>query len=116
MSFTTLEQFYRDYRVKNGMIPSEDVLNKGPMRLKREIRELKSLSDIAIGNELPSWNRSIRYEVDEYVYFNNNIYKSLADGNYNYQPDKYSGFWQKIDVVSLKSLLARVIALEDKVK
>lgn len=116
MSFTTLEQFYREYRVKNGQVPSEAVINKAPMRLKREIRELKSLSDIVIGNDIAEWVSTTRYEVDEYATYYGEIYKSLADGNLNYQPDTYTAFWKKIEIVSLKSLLERIEALEDKVK
>ena len=114
--FTTLEQYFDDYRVKNDMVPSEVVLNKGPMRLKREIRELKSLSDIVIGNDLPPWNASTRYEVDEYIEYKGNIYRSTNDGNYNHEPDSSPAMWTKVTIVSLSGLLKRIEALEAKVK
>lgn len=113
--FTTLEQYFNDYRIKNDMVPSEVVLNKGPMRLKREIRELKSLSDIIIGNDIAPWSQSTRYELDEYVEYKGVIYRSTNDGNYNYEPDSSPAMWVKVTVVSLKGLLKRIEALEAKV-
>lgn len=114
--FTTLEQYFNDYRVKNDMVPSEVTLNKGPMRLKREIRELKSLSDIVIGNDIAPWNASTRYEVDEYVSYKKEIYRSTNDGNYNHTPDSSPAMWTKVTIVSLAGLLKRIEALEAKVK
>lgn len=113
--FTTLEQFFNDFRIKNDMVPSEVVLNKGPMRLKREIRELKSLSDITIGNDIPVWSANTRYEADEYVSYNNIIYRSTNDGNYNYTPDSHPAMWVRIEIVSLRRLLERIEVLEAKV-
>ena len=46
--FSTLEEYYQNYRVKNGQVPNEVTLNRGPFRLKREIRELKSITDVVI--------------------------------------------------------------------
>lgn len=110
--FSTLEEFFRDYRVKNGQVPCEVVFNRGPMRLKREIRELKSIQDIIIGNDIPIWNPTTRYEVDEYVYYSGKIYRSKADSNFNYRPAENQNFWEKISMVSLKELLERIQNLE----
>ena len=110
--FSTLEEFFRDYRVKNGQVPCEVVFNRGPMRLKREIRELKSIQDIIIGNDIPIWNPTTRYEVDEYVYYAGKIYRSKADSNFNYRPAENQNFWEKISMVSLKELLERIQNLE----
>lgn len=110
--FSTLEEFFRDYRVKNGQVPCEVVFNRGPMRLKREIRELKSLQDIIIGNDIPIWNPTTRYEVDEYVYYSGKIYRSKADSNFNYRPAENQNFWEKISIVSLKEILQRIQNLE----
>ena len=110
--FSTLEEFFRDYRVKNGQVPCEVVFNRGPMRLKREIRELKSIQDIIIGNDIPAWNPTTRYEVDEYVYYSGKIYRSKADSNFNYRPAENQNFWEKISIVSLKELLQRIQNLE----
>lgn len=110
--FSTLEEFFRDYRVKNGQVPCEVVFNRGPMRLKREIRELKSIQDIIIGNDIPIWNPTTRYEVDEYVYYSGKIYRSKADSNFNYRPAENQNFWEKISLVSLKELLERIQNLE----
>lgn len=110
--FSTLEEFFRDYRVKNGQVPCEVVFNRGPMRLKREIRELKSIQDIIIGNDIPIWNPTTRYEVDEYVYYSGKIYRSKADSNFNYRPAENQNFWEKISIVSLKELLERIQNLE----
>lgn len=110
--FSTLEEFFRDYRVKNGQVPCEVVFNRGPMRLKREIRELKSIQDIIIGNDIPIWNPTTRYEVDEYVYYSGKIYRSKADSNFNYRPAENQNFWEKISIVSLKELLQRIQNLE----
>lgn len=110
--FSTLEEFFRDYRVKNGQVPCEVVFNRGPMRLKREIRELKSIQDIIIGNDIPVWNPTTRYEVDEYVYYSGKIYRSKADSNFNYRPAENQNFWEKISMVSLKELSQRIQNLE----
>lgn len=110
--FSTLEEFFRDYRVKNGQVPCEVVFNRGPMRLKREIRELKSIQDIIIGNDIPIWNPTTRYEVDEYVYYAGKIYRSKADSNFNYRPAENQNFWEKISLVSLKELSQRIQNLE----
>ena len=110
--FSTLEEFFRDYRVKNGQVPCEVVFNRGPMRLKREIRELKSIQDIIIGNDIPIWNPTTRYEVDEYVYYAGKIYRSKADSNFNYRPAENQNFWEKISLVSLKEILQRIQNLE----
>ena len=110
--FSTLEEFFRDYRVKNGQVPCEVVFNRGPMRLKREIRELKSIQDIIIGNDIPIWNPTTRYEVDEYVYYSGKIYRSKADSNFNYRPAENQNFWEKISIVSLKELSQRIQNLE----
>lgn len=110
--FSTLEEFFRDYRVKNGQVPCEVVFNRGPMRLKREIRELKSIQDIIIGNDIPIWNPTTRYEVDEYVYYSGKIYRSKADSNFNYRPAENQNFWEKISLVSLKEILQRIQNLE----
>ena len=110
--FSTLEEFFRDYRVKNGQVPCEVVFNRGPMRLKREIRELKSIQDIIIGNDIPIWNPTTRYEVDEYVYYSGKIYRSKADSNFNYKPTENQNFWEKISLTSLKELLEKIQNLE----
>ena len=110
--FSTLEEFFRDYRVKNGQVPCEVVFNRGPMRLKREIRELKSIQDIIIGNDIPIWNPTTRYEVDEYVYYSGKIYRSKADSNFNYRPAENQNFWEKVSLVSLKELSQRIQNLE----
>lgn len=115
MSFSTLEEFFRDYRVKNGQVPCEAVFNRGPMRLKREIRELKSVQDIILGNDIAVWNPTIRYEVDEYVSYSGKIYRSKADGNFNYKPTTNPNFWQKIEIISLKGLLNKITELENRI-
>lgn len=86
MAFVTLEEFFENYRIKNQQQPNETVLNRGLMRLKRETRELKSLVDILVGNELIPWNSNKIYEKDEYVSHNDLIYKSLIDRNFNIEP------------------------------
>ena len=84
--FVTLEDFFENYRIKNQQQPNETVLNRGLMRLKRETRELKSLLDILVGNQLIAWNPSKIYEADEYVTHNDLIYKSKIDRNFNNEP------------------------------
>lgn len=113
--FSTLEQYFDSYRVKNGEVPSETTFNRGPLRLKREIRELKSLSDIVIGNDLETWDSNKFYEEDEYIQYNNKIYRSRIDGNHNKTPG-VSQDWILIQVVSLKDLLRRIEILEEKVQ
>lgn len=100
---TTLEEYYENYRVKNSDVPTEETLNKGPMRLKREIRELKSLIDIIIGKSLEPWNSSKYYEQDEYVSYNGQNYKSLVNGNHGLEPS-VSSDWELVSIRSLNDL------------
>lgn len=97
--FTTLDEFYNNYRIKNGDVPDEITLNKGIMRLKREIRELKSLIDILMNNPLETWNSSKYYEADEYVSYNGVIYKSKVMGNVGLEPG-VSSDWEAVNVNS----------------
>lgn len=112
--FTTLEEYYQNYRVKNGQVPNEVTLNRGPFRLKREIRELKSITDVVIGNDIETWNKDKFYEQDEYVQYNGKIYKSDVDGNHNLEPG-VSIDWTLVEIVSLKSLLKRIEELEKRI-
>lgn len=112
--FSTMEEYFTNYRVRNDQPPSETVLNRGPFRLKREIRELKSLSDVVIGNDLEVWNKDKFYEQDEYIQYNGKIYRSKVDGNNDKTPG-VSQDWILVQVVSLKELLRRVEALEARV-
>lgn len=98
--FTTLDEFENDYTIKNGDIPSEVTLNKGVMRLKREIRELKSIIDILVGNSLEPWSSSKFYEVDEYVSYNGKNYKSSVNGNTNIEPGT-SSEWVLVELSSV---------------
>lgn len=84
--FVTLEDFFENYRIKNQQQPNETVLNRGLMRLKRETRELKSLVDILVGNDVVSWNANKIYEVDEYVTHNSLVYRSRVDRNFSNEP------------------------------
>ena len=104
MSFTTLEQFFEDFRIKNNQQPNETVLNRGLLRLKREIRELKTLIDLIQGKEIEEWNESKIYEIDEYVMYNGLVFKSNVDTNFDKNPQT-SGFWtlQTIDTVKSKN-------------
>lgn len=111
--FSTLEEYFENYRVKNDQPPSETTLNRGPFRLKREIRELKSLTDVIIGNDLEIWNKDKFYEQDEYVQYNGKVYRSKIDGNNDKTPG-VSSDWVLIQIVSLKDLLRRIEALESR--
>jgi hypothetical protein len=84
--FVSLEDFFDNYRIKNQQQPNETVLNRGLMRLKRETRELKSLIDILVGNQVTAWSSSKIYEIDEYVSYNDLVYKSRVDRNFNNEP------------------------------
>jgi hypothetical protein len=86
MAFVTLEEFFENYRIQNQQQPNETVLNKGLMRLKREVRELKSLVDILTGGNVPVWNENKIYEIDEYVSYNDLVYKSRIDRNFSKIP------------------------------
>ena len=112
--FCTLQQFFNDFLPKNNMVPSEATFAKGPMRLKREIRELKSVQDIILGNDVPVYQDSTRYELDEYVSYKSKIYRSLVDGNSGMKPDTSSAYWAEVNIVSLRDLLKRIEALEAK--
>lgn len=84
--FVTLEEFFNDYRIKNGKQPNETVLNRGLMRLKRESREIESLMKIFTGQELNEWDSLNYYEVDEYVQYNGLKYRSRISNNLNNIP------------------------------
>lgn len=102
MSFTSLEKFWSDYRIQNGQQPNETVLNRGLMRLKREIRELKSVQDIIRDKQIASWNKNSIYEQDEYVHYNGVIFKSLIDSNFDDEPGK-TDTWEAQDFETLKN-------------
>ena len=105
--FVSLEDFFNNYRIKNGQIPNEVTLNRGLFRLKREIRELKSMADVAIGNEIETWNSNKFYEKDEYVEFGGKIFKSNIDGNFNLEPG-VSPMWERKDVVTFKEMVKKI--------
>ena len=65
--FTSFDTFFNNYRIKNNSAPNETVLNSGLLRLKREIRELKSYIDLIVGNEIETYNPEKPYEIDENV-------------------------------------------------
>lgn len=106
--FTSLEKFWSDYRIQNGQQPNETVLNRGLMRLKREIRELKSIQDIIRDKQIASWNKNSIYEQDEYVQHNGLIFKSLIDSNFDDEPGK-TDTWeiQDIETISDKNIGVR---------
>lgn len=112
--FVTLKQFFDNYRIKNGTVPTETTLNRGILRLKREVRELESVQNVILGNDLDEYNEFVRYEQDEYVEYFGKVYRSLVDGNVGNTPTN-TNFWKLVEVVSLKALLKRIELLESKV-
>lgn len=98
--FVDLENFYKNYRVKNTEVPNEVTLNRGIMRLKREIRELKSMFDIITKKELEPWSNSKYYEADEYVSWNGNNYRSRVNGNYGLEPG-ISSDWELVTLETI---------------
>ena len=84
--FVTLKEFFDNFRIRNGDKPNETVFNRPLFRLKREIRELKSVVDILSGVPIEPWNQNKFYERDEYVTYNNGFYRSVNDGNVGNQP------------------------------
>ena len=100
--FTTVDQFYNDFRIKNNQFPNETVLNRGIMRLKREIRELKSVLDCILGKGVEPWHEDKVYEIDEYVSYNGIIYRSNLDSNVAMNPQT-SGFWDQMSIETVKS-------------
>ena len=100
--FVTFEDFFNNYRIKNEMAPNETTLNVGLLRLKRELRELKSLFDIIINNPIETWNQNKIYETDEYVSYNDNIYKSKVDTNIGVNPQNSEDFWELVSLPTIK--------------
>lgn len=94
--FTSLEQFQKSYTIKNNTQPNETVLNRPNIRLKREVRELKSLVDILLGNSLEEYSDTRFYETDEYVEHNGTIYISLSDDNIANTPNLSPLFWKQV--------------------
>jgi hypothetical protein len=102
--FITLEEFFNNYRIKNQQQPNETILNRGIMRLKRETRELKSVLDILLGNELEMWDTYRIYEKDEYVKHGNLIYKSKTDTNLQHTPFREDTvYWDIVTISELSS-------------
>lgn len=91
--FVTLKNFFENFRIRNGDKPNETVFNRPLFRLKREIRELKSVQDIITGVEIETWSSVKFYERDEYVTFNGKFYRSVNDGNVGNPPDNSSATW-----------------------
>lgn len=97
--FTSLEQFYKNYRIKNEAQPNETTLNRPSMRLKREVREIKSVLDIITGEGIEEWTEKRFYEKDEYVQYLGSYYISLKDDNINNDPTAYSSeYWSLVDL------------------
>ncbi len=97
--FVTLQDFFDNYRIKNGLQPNETVMNRSNMRLKREIRELKSLTDILRHESLPTFIATYSYEVDEYVSHGGLNFRSRV--NYNEGNTPFNGDtvnWELIQV------------------
>ena len=100
---TSFDEFFTDYRIKNNQAPNETALNTGLLRLKRELRELKSVLDIVVGNAIEEYNSEKPYEIDEYVKYRGYCYKSKVDVNIANTPEN-SQFWSKLDFPSLKEI------------
>ena len=105
--FVTLEQFFKDYRIKNGQFPNETVMNRGTFRLKREIRELKTYFDIMQNKPLEDWSPSRVYELDEYVSYKGFIFKSCIDGNINDEPDVRST-WERVNLKTFSDIYPKL--------
>jgi hypothetical protein len=116
--FVSLEEFFNNYRIKNGKQPNETVLNRGIMRLKREVRELESVFNIILGNDLPEWNVETYYEVDEYVQTGGAFYKSLVPQNLAVEPGVTTDWelsWEliQIDFEDIRNLLPQKADVAD---
>ena len=85
--FVTLKEFFDNFRIRNDK-PNETVFNRPLFRLKREIRELKSVLDILTGVPIETWSTVKFYERDEYVSYNGRFYRSAIDGNVGNRPDQ----------------------------
>lgn len=107
--FVSQQKFFSDYRIKNGQAPNETVLNRGLMRLKREIRELKSLLDIISNQEIEEFSAQQIYEEDEYVMYRNSYYRSKCDHNYANSPENEQ-FWELVKLPSIKEGTTRTHA------
>ncbi len=84
--FVDLQDFFDNYRIKNGLQPNETVMNRASMRLKRETRELKSIIDILTGVPLSDYSATYSYEIDEYVLYSGENYRSRINGNIGNEP------------------------------
>jgi len=99
--FVSLEKFFSDYRIKNGQAPNETVLNRGLMRLKREIRELQSIIDIISNQDIEEYSPGRIYEEDEYVMYSGSYYRSRCDHNYANKITNQN-FWELVTLPSIK--------------
>ena len=99
---TTLDNFYSEYGIRNGQAPNETVLNRGLLRLKREIREIYSILQIIQGKTIEEWNPDKIFELDEYVQYKGAIYKSILDTNYSMYPDGSEGAWQAVSFDTIR--------------
>lgn len=99
---TSLDNFYSEYGIRNGQAPNETVLNRGLLRLKREIREIYSVLQIIQGKPIEEWNPDKIFELDEYVQYKGAIYKSILDTNYSMFPDGAEGAWEAVSFDTLK--------------
>lgn len=96
--FTTFEDFFQNYRIKNNAAPNETVLNVGLLRLKREIRQLESMTKIICGQPLEEWNPEKAYERDEYIQYGEIYYRSLVDNNVGNDPHYSEQYWELTDL------------------
>lgn len=100
--FITLDDFFTNYRIKNEAAPNETTLNVGLIRLKREIRELKSILDVVTNSPIETWNKNKIYEMDEYISYNDIIYKSKVDANISRNPQISEDFWETVELPTIK--------------
>lgn len=110
MAITTLQEFIDNYSYNNGEAGNEIVLNRSPERLKKELLVLKEAIDIFLGNGAPLWSASVTYETDQYVTYNDKIYKALLDANLNKVPSSQPTYWEVTEVLSISDVDGNAVA------
>lgn len=95
-NYKSQKQFYTDYAIKEGQIPTEGNINLFGVRLKKELTDLYNRFQIQVGNKPLDWVRIETYEINEIVNYNDKSYMCLQE-NAGKEPDQNKEFWRPIN-------------------
>lgn len=99
----TQKEFYTDYAIKEGNIPTEGNINLFGVRLKKEVVDIYNRFRIVLGDKPLPWIRIENYEVNEIVEYNDKNYICIEE-NINKAPDKETKYWRLVKNSDISSI------------